>query len=81
MDSKIDSSAGVKNTNFGLLRCGFTFKRFLLAKIPDDLGGLPERVVEGPIQLGRLIDAHCFGDSRPFLRWVLGKNGRHTRGI
>ena len=61
MNPEIDGVARVENAHFRSFGGRFAFVRFLLAKIGDDFGRLPERVVQGSVKLRSVIDTDGFG--------------------
>ena len=74
MDREINGVPRVKNANFRFFRGRFAFVRFLLAKIGDDFGRLPERVIQGSVKLWRTFNSHCFcGESSGLILCVVGK--------
>ena len=73
MDRKINGVPRVKNANFRFFRGRFAFVRFLLAKIGDDFGRLPERVVQRSVKLWSTFNTNCFcGESSGLTLCVVG---------
>src|SRR5690348_9770823 len=58
MNAEVDGGAGIEDTHFRLFRGGSTLERLALPKIRNGFGGLPKRIVEGSIELRRMLDRH-----------------------
>ena len=58
VNPEIDSVARIENAYFRSFRSRLSFVRFLLAKLRNRFRGLPERIVQRPIELRSVIDAN-----------------------
>ena len=67
-NSKVHCILCVEDAHLSLLCRDRAFVGFSLPKISDRFGGLPERIVERPIQARWAVHADCFGDTRLVLR-------------
>jgi len=60
MNAEINGMVCVKNSDFSSLCSRLTFIRFPLAEIRDPLGRLPQRVVQGSVDLRNPVNADGF---------------------
>ncbi len=78
MNPKVDCRPRIKNANLCLLRRSLAFVRLALAKISDEFGGLPKRIVEGSIEFWRMVNRYCLRHSGVIFRSSRQRGGSRT---
>jgi hypothetical protein len=82
MNAEVHGVSSVENAYFRLLGWRLAFVGFSLTELGNGFSGLPERVVQGSVELWSMIDMRCFRTNPSGLAlrgWRFGVRARHLK--